>query len=114
MLSPEQILAALRRDSRNHITAFHRFIDDSSKVKRGSGMAGVTLNFHDAYYAGWAPALEMQSEFINLSSVIQIEQYLDAEEWEEKTLHCGGTIYRLKDEYRAKDGAGDNYANQSV
>lgn len=101
MLSPEQILAALRRDSRNHITAFHRFMDDISSVAAGCGTVGVTLNCHDSYYSGWAPALEVQSEFIHLNSVLQIQQYLDAETWEEKSLHCGGTIYRLKAEYRA-------------
>lgn len=91
-MKPEIILKILRKDARNNITVFHRW-----QTARGalSHTAGVTLNYHEPYYEGWAPSLAMQEEFIAMSDLMQIEEHLTEEKWGNPTL--GGSIYRLKE-----------------
>ena len=98
MLSPEQILAALRRDSRTHITAMWRFTNDKSDAATGSGIVNFTLNEFETYYAGWAKALEYTQTFIHPNAIEQLREFLDKEEWGSPRL--GGCIYRLKPEMR--------------
>lgn len=92
-MKPEIILNILRKDARNNITVFHR-----SQTARGAlaHTAGVTLNYHEPYYEGWAPSMAMQETFISMSDVRQIEDHLTVEQWGNPTL--GGSIYRLKEE----------------
>ncbi|TDN64289.1 hypothetical protein EC847_101214 [Scandinavium goeteborgense] len=91
-MKPESILNILRKDARNNITVFHR-----SQTARGARAhtAGITLNYHEPYYEGWAPALEMQEVFITPAALSQIEQHLAVELWGNGTI--GGRIYRLKE-----------------
>lgn len=56
--------------------------------------AGVTLNYHEPYYEGWAPALAMQEAFIGMAELSQIKTYLSEEAWGDSDI--GGRIYRLK------------------
>jgi hypothetical protein len=91
-MKPESILTILRKDARNNITAFH-----SSQTARGARAhtAGITLNYHEPYYEGWAPALEMQEVFITPAALSQIEEHLAVEVWGNGKI--GGRIYRLKE-----------------
>ena len=91
-MNPESILKILRKDARNNITVFHR-----SQTARGAlgHTAGITLNYHEPYYEGWAPALEMQETFISMSDLFRIETHLTVESWGDGAL--GGRIYRLKE-----------------
>jgi len=91
-MKPESILNILRKDARNNITAFHRW-----QTARGAlgHTAGITLNYHEPYYEGWAPALEMQEVSITPATLQQIEQHLAVEAWGNGTT--GGRIYRLKE-----------------
>jgi len=91
-MKPESILNILRKDARNNITAFHRW-----QTARGASghTAGITLNYHEPYYEGWAPAMEMQEVSITPATLQQIEQHLDVEVWGNGTI--GGRIYRLKE-----------------
>lgn len=91
-MKPEIILKILRKDARNNITVFHRWQTDRAAL---SHTAGVTLNYHEPYYEGWAPSLAMQEEFIAMSDLMQIEEHLTEEKWGNPTL--GGSIYRLKE-----------------
>lgn len=95
MMSPEQLLAALRRDSRTHITAMWRWLDDTSGAISGSGVLNCTLNEFVPYYAGWAPSLEYSESIIPITTVKLIEGSLTREDWGNSTL--GGRIYRLKE-----------------
>ena len=90
-MTPESVLNILRKDARNHITSFHRWMAPS---RSPADTAGVTLNYHDPYYEGWAPALEMQETFISMSVLHQISDKLVVEKWGNRTI--GGKIYRLK------------------
>ncbi|POP46887.1 hypothetical protein CHU32_08225 [Superficieibacter electus] len=91
-MKPDQILAILRKDQRNHITAFHR-----SQTSRNAlaHTAGITLNYHEPYYEGWAPALEMQESFIGAAELSQVMPHLVAEPWGNGII--GGVVYRLKE-----------------
>lgn len=91
-MKPEIILKILRKDARNNITVFHR-----GQTAHGAGghMVGVTLNYHEPYYEGWAPSMAMQNEFISMSELLQIENHLTVEHWGTPTL--GGRTYRLKE-----------------
>jgi len=91
-MKPDQILAILRKDQRNHITAFHQ-----SQTARNAlaHTAGITLNYHEPYYEGWAPALEMQESFIGGAVLLQIIPHLVAEPWGNGIV--GGVVYRLKE-----------------
>lgn len=91
-MKPETILKILRKDARNNITVFHR-----SQTARGAlgHTAGITLNYHEPYYEGWAPALEMQETFISAAELSQIEKHLSVEHWGNGNI--GGRIYRLKE-----------------
>lgn len=62
-VTAESILSILRKDARNNITAFHRW---QTVPGEGAHTVGITLNFHEPYYAGWAPALEMKEVFISV------------------------------------------------
>lgn len=90
-MTPESVLSVLSKDARNHITSFHRW--QTAKGALGH-TAGITLNYHEPYYEGWAPALEMQETFISMPVLLQIANHLDVEEWGDGTI--GGQIYRLK------------------
>lgn len=90
-ITAESILAILRKDARNNITAFHRW--QTSQGALGH-TAGITLNYHEPYYEDWAPALEMQETFISMTLLLQIANHLDVEDWGDGTI--GGQIYRLK------------------
>jgi len=91
-MKPETILNILRKDARNNITVFHR-----SQTAAGalSHTAGITLNYHEPYYEGWAPALAMQETFISASELAQVEKHLISESWGNGSL--GGKIYHLKE-----------------
>ena len=91
-MNPEQILSTLRKDTRNHITEFHR-----SQTTRGAlaHIGGITLNYHEPYYKGWAPALEMQETFIGAAQLSQVMPHLVAQPWGSGSI--GGVIYRLKE-----------------
>lgn len=91
-MTPETILSILRKDARNNITSFHRW--QTAKGALGH-TAGITLNYHEPYYEGWAPNLEMQQTFISGPALAQIQQHLSAEEWGNGTI--GGCVYRLKE-----------------
>lgn len=90
-MKPESILSILRKDARNNITVFHRW-----QTARGAlgHTVGITLNYHEPYYEGWAPALEMQEVFIGAAQLHQIEHHLTVEVWGDGNV--GGRIYRLK------------------
>ncbi|MGL4725671.1 MAG: hypothetical protein ACRCWW_14395 [Scandinavium sp.] len=92
-MKPESILNILRKDARNNITAFHR-----SQTVRGARAhtGGITLNYHEPYYEGWAPALAMQEVFIGAAELSQIEKFLTVESWGNGNI--GGRIYRLKEQ----------------
>lgn len=95
MMTPEQLLAALRRDSRTHITAMWRWLDDTSGAISGSGVLNCTLNEFEPYYAGWAPSMEYSESIIPITTVKLIESSLTREDWGNQ--HLGGCIYRLKE-----------------
>ncbi|MHA8519806.1 hypothetical protein ACYA7G_11640, partial [Klebsiella pneumoniae] len=59
----------------------------------GAHTVGITLNFHEPYYAGWAPALEMKEVFISVPELEVVKPFLTVERWGDLTL--GGEIYRL-------------------
>lgn len=90
-MTPESVLNILRQDARNHITSFHRWQTAQGALGH---TAGVTLNYHEPYYEGWAPALEMQETFISMPVLMQIVDRLDVETWGNGTL--GGQVYRIK------------------
>ena len=90
--TPEQIISILRRDPRNNITVFHRNENSAGAL---SHAVGVTINYHEPYYDGWAPALAMQEQFIGMAELLQVAPLLTREDWGDKTI--GGTIYRLKE-----------------
>jgi|AGFT01.1.fsa_nt_gi hypothetical protein len=91
-MKPETILNILRSDARNNITVFHRSQTASGAL---SHTAGITLNYHEPYYEGWAPALEMRETFIGAAELSQIKEHLTEEPWGNGSI--GGAIYRLKD-----------------
>lgn len=91
-MTPESIIRILRKDARNHITSFHRW--QTAKGALGH-TGGITLNYHEPYYEGWAPALVMQQTFISGPSLSRIQHLLTAEEWGNGTI--GGCVYRLKE-----------------
>lgn len=93
-MSPEQILAALRRDSRTHITSMWRWMDSVSGVASGPATATTTLNEFTPYYEGWAQALEFRETIIHPKDVEEIKQLLDVEPW--GSPYLGGCIYRLR------------------
>ena len=71
-VTAESILSILRKDARNNITVFHRW---QTVPGEGAHTVGITLNFHEPYYA------EM------------VKPFLTVERWGNGTL--GGEIYRL-------------------
>ncbi|WP_228530444.1 hypothetical protein [Citrobacter amalonaticus] len=91
-MTPETILSILRKDARNNITAFHRWKTSAGALSHSEG---ITLNYHEPYYEGWAPNLEMQQTFISGPALKKIQQHLIAEEWGNGTI--GGCVYRLKE-----------------
>lgn len=91
-MNPEQILSTLRKDTRNHITEFHR---SQTSLGALAHTGGITLNYHEPYYEGWAPALEMQETFIGAAQLSQVMQHLVAEPWGNGGI--GGVVYRLKE-----------------
>lgn len=108
MMTPEQILAALRRDSRTHITSMWRWMSDTSGVASGSAITNYTLNEFEPYYAGWAKALEFTETIIHPNSIEQLKNYLDKEPWGTKRL--GGCIYRLKSGFDTRETTGGRHA----
>lgn len=92
-INPESILNILRKDARNNITVFHRW-----QTARGAlgHTAGITLNYHEPYYEGWAPALEMCEVFISAPELEVVKPFLNVETWGNGTI--GGEIYRLPKE----------------
>lgn len=99
MKTPEQILTALRRDSRNHITESWRFMNDVSGVASGSGLYNIAVNLFEPYYAGWCPALEFTEIFIPPSLLEQVRGNLCWESWGNE--NTGGKTYRLNNELRS-------------
>ena len=91
-MTPESVLNILRKDARNNITVFHRWQTAQGALGH---TAGLTLNYHEPYYEGWAPALEMQETFISMPVLMQIADLLDVENWGDGTI--GGQIYRIKE-----------------
>lgn len=92
-MTPESVLNILRKDARNHITSFHRWQTAQGAL---SHTAGITLNYHEPYYEGWAPALEMQETSISMPVLMQIVDLLNVETWGDGTM--GGQIYRIKEQ----------------
>lgn len=92
-MTPESVLNILRKDARNHITSFHRWQTAQGAL---SHIAGITLNYHEPYYEGWAPALEMQETSISMPVLMQIVDRLNVETWGDGTM--GGQIYRIKEQ----------------
>lgn len=92
-MTPEYVLNILRKDARNHITSFHRWQTAQGAL---SHTAGITLNYHEPYYEGWAPALEMQETSISMPVLMQIVDRLNVETWGDGTM--GGQIYRIKEQ----------------
>ncbi|EJG2193360.1 hypothetical protein ACX13C_06550 [Klebsiella oxytoca] len=92
-MTPESVLNILRKDARNHITSFHRWQTAQGAL---SHTAGITLNYHEPYYEGWAPALEMQETSISMPVLMQIVDRLNVETWGDGTM--GGQIYRIKEQ----------------
>ncbi|HFD3005540.1 TPA: hypothetical protein ACF24L_002479 [Klebsiella pneumoniae] len=92
-VTAESILSILRKDSRNNITVFHRWQTAAGALGHN---AGITLNFHEPYYAGWAPALEMKEVFISAPELELVKPFLTVERWGNGTL--GGEIYRFPQE----------------
>lgn len=89
-VTAESILSILRKDARNNITVFHRW---QTVPGEGAHTVRITLNFHEPYYAGWAPALEMKEVFISVPELEVVKPFLTVERWGDLTL--GGEIYRL-------------------
>ncbi|HAT2827287.1 TPA: hypothetical protein I8370_000232 [Klebsiella oxytoca] len=92
-MTPESVINILRKDARNHITSFHRWQTAQGAL---SHTAGITLNYHEPYYEGWAPALEMQEISISMPVLMQIVDRLNVETWGDGTM--GGQIYRIKEQ----------------
>lgn len=97
MLTPQQVLACLRRDSRNHITESWRWMGDLTDVASGSGIYEMSLNEIAPYYAGWSTLLEYQYHIIHPVTLKAIMDQLDKEPWGDGAL--GGVVYRLKEGY---------------
>lgn len=96
-MRPDLILALLRKDPRNSITAFHRCLGSSGgegRVLSGGATAGMTLNIIEPYYEGWAPSLANSAIYINRADIWPIRDYLNAEPWGDQNL--GGTRYTLR------------------
>ncbi|HGW8506466.1 TPA: hypothetical protein ACNRPQ_004708 [Raoultella ornithinolytica] len=89
-INPESILAILRKDARNNITAFHRWQTAQGALGH---MTGITLNYHEPYYEGWAPALEMREVSISAPELQQVIPFLSVEHWGDGLI--GGEIYRI-------------------
>ncbi|MCT1678576.1 hypothetical protein M3B69_01315 [Raoultella ornithinolytica] len=89
-ITAESILTILRKDERNNITAFHRWQTAQGALGH---TAGITLNYHEPYYEGWAPALEMCEVSISAPELQQVIPFLSVEHWGDGLI--GGEIYRI-------------------
>ena len=89
-MTPETILSILRKDARNNITAFHRWKTSAGALSHSEG---ITLNYHEPYYEGWAPALEMRELSISAPELQQVIPFLSVEHWGNGLI--GGEIYRI-------------------
>lgn len=96
-MRPDLILAHLRKDSRNHITAFHRNLGSAGsegRVLSGGATAGMTLNLHEPFFEGWAESMTSSATYLHYADIWPIKQYLNEERWGNEAI--GGTRYTLR------------------
>ncbi|MGX1958403.1 hypothetical protein [Serratia proteamaculans] len=96
-MRPDLILAHLRKDPRNHITAFHRNLFSTGGEGRalsGGATAGITLNVHEPFFDGWAESMTNSAIYIHYADIWPIKKYLNEERWGNETI--GGTLYKLR------------------
>ncbi|MDI3361195.1 hypothetical protein QQF21_17590 [Lelliottia sp. V89_10] len=100
LYSRDELIRKLSKSEKNYIAVYW------SGVNPGDGCftGGVNLVTHNPYYAGWAPSLEEDSEYITSAELELVKDVCDANPWGKpfggKCL--GGTEYRLKPELRAQ------------
>lgn len=98
--SRNELIRKLSQSENNYIAVYW------SGVNPGDGCftGGVNLVTNNPYYAGWAPSLEEDSEYITAAELELVKDVCDATPWGKPLggKRLGGTVYRLKPELRAQ------------